>query len=107
MSEGGHRHISWLLLPGDSPLETADVSVPVAVSNTRLPDSPTAHTSLLGMCGGTVLRLQTVKHRRQPELLYLRWTLPSSSTRHLFLPGLAATSHPWSPEIRIRSADDP
>lgn len=59
MSEGGHRHISWLLLPGDSPLETADVSVPVAVGNTRLPDSPSAHTSLLGMCGDTVLRLQT------------------------------------------------
>ena len=59
MSEGGHGHISWLLLPGDSPLETADASVPVAVSNTRLPDSPSAHTSLLGMCGGTVLRLQT------------------------------------------------
>ena len=59
MSEGGHRHISWFLLPGDSPLKTADVSVPVAVSNTRLPDSPSAHTSLLGMCGGAVLQLQT------------------------------------------------
>ena len=59
MPEGGQRHIPWLLLPGDSPLETADVSVPVAVSNSRLPDSPSAHTSLLGMCGGTVLQLQT------------------------------------------------
>ena len=61
MSEGGHRHISWFLLPGDFPLKTADVSVPVAVSNTRLPDSASAHTSLLGMCGGAVLQLQTKK----------------------------------------------
>ena len=52
MSEGGHRHISWLLPLGDYPLETADVLV--AVSNTRLPASPSAHTSLLGMCGDTV-----------------------------------------------------
>ena len=59
MPEDGHRHISWLLLPGDSPLETAGVSVPVAVSNTGLPDSPSAHTSLLETCDGTVLRLQT------------------------------------------------
>ena len=59
MSDGGHRHISRLLLPGDSPLETAHVSVSVAVSNTRLPDSPRARTSLLGMCGGAVLQLQT------------------------------------------------
>jgi hypothetical protein len=58
MPEGGHCHISWLMLPGDYPLETADVSVPVAVSNTRLPASPSAHISLLGMRGGTVLRLQ-------------------------------------------------
>ena len=58
MSEGTHRHISWLLLFGDTPLETADVSVPAAVSNTRLPNSPSAHTSLMGMCGGTVLRLK-------------------------------------------------
>ena len=59
MSEVGHRHISWLLPLGDYPLETADVYVSVAVGNTRLPASPSAHTSLLGMCGGTVLRLQT------------------------------------------------
>ena len=34
------------------------MSAPVAFSNTKLPDSPSARTALLGMCGGTVLRLQ-------------------------------------------------
>ena len=106
MSDGGHRNISWLLLPGDSPLETADVSVPVAVSNTRLPDSPSAHLAA-GNERWYRIAITDQKHRRQPEFLYLRWTLPSSTTRHLFLSGLAATSRPWSPEIRISSADDP